>query len=38
MSRNKRITAAIEAIDEAAYTPVHYPGAVHRPRHRAADL
>lgn len=28
VSRNKRISAAIEAIDEAAYTPVHYPGAV----------
>lgn len=31
VSRNKRITAAIEAIDEAAYTPVHYPGAVEDP-------
>jgi len=31
VSRNKRITAAIEAIDEAAYTPVHYPGAVKDP-------
>ncbi len=31
MSRNKRITAAIEAIDEATYTPVHYPGAVEDP-------
>lgn len=31
VSRNKRITAAIEAIDEAAYTPVHYPGAVSDP-------
>jgi hypothetical protein len=31
VSRNKRITAAIEAIDEAAYTPVHYPGAVTDP-------
>ncbi len=38
VSRNKRISAAIEAIDEAAYTPVHYPGAVDRPRHRGADL
>ena len=28
VSRNKPITAAIEAIDEATYTPVHYPGAV----------
>ncbi len=28
VSRNKRISAAIEAIDEATYTPVHYPGAV----------
>jgi hypothetical protein len=31
VSRNKRITAAIAAIDEAAYTPVHYPGAVTDP-------
>ena len=31
VSRNKRISAAIEAIDEAAYTPVHYPGAVQDP-------
>jgi hypothetical protein len=31
VSRNKRITAAIEAIDEATYTPVHYPGAVEDP-------
>ena len=31
MSRNKPITAAIEAIDEATYTPVHYPGAVEDP-------
>ena len=31
VTRNKRITAAIEAIDEAAYTPVHYPGAVDDP-------
>ncbi len=31
VSRNKRLTAAIEAIDEAAYTPVHYPGAVTDP-------
>jgi Transposase DDE domain group 1 len=31
VSRNKRITAAMEAIDEAAYTPVHYPGAVEDP-------
>ena len=38
VSRNKRISAAIEAIDETAYTPVHYPGAVERPRHRCADL
>jgi hypothetical protein len=30
-SRNKRITQAIEAIDEATYTPVHYPGAVQDP-------
>ena len=31
VSRNKPITAAIEAIDEATYTPVHYPGAVEDP-------
>jgi hypothetical protein len=31
VSRNKRINAAIEAIDEASYTPVHYPGAVEDP-------
>jgi hypothetical protein len=31
VSRNKRISAAIEGIDEAAYTPVHYPGAVEDP-------
>ena len=31
VSRNKRINAAIEVIDEAAYTPVHYPGAVTDP-------
>ncbi len=31
VARNRRITAAIEAIDEAAWTPVHYPGAVEDP-------
>ena len=31
VSRNKRISKAIEAIDESAYTPVHYPGAVEDP-------
>lgn len=31
VSRTTRLTAAIEAIDEAAYTPVHYPGAVTDP-------
>jgi hypothetical protein len=31
VSRNKRISTAIAAIDEAAYTPVHYPGAVEDP-------
>jgi hypothetical protein len=31
MTRNRAITAAIEGIDEAAYTPVHYPGAVEDP-------
>ena len=29
--RNRAITTAIEAIDESAYTPVHYPGAVEDP-------
>ena len=28
LARNRRVTAAIEAIDETAFTPVHYPGAV----------
>jgi hypothetical protein len=28
VSRNKRISAAIEAVDESAYTPAHCPGAV----------
>jgi Transposase DDE domain group 1 len=31
VTRNKRLTAALEGIDEAAYTPVHYPGAVEDP-------
>jgi len=31
VSRNRAITTAIEAIDEHAYTPVHYPGAVEDP-------
>jgi Transposase DDE domain group 1 len=31
VSRNTRIHAAVTAIDEAAYTPVHYPGAVEDP-------
>ncbi|MBS4728547.1 transposase [Mycobacterium sp. SM1] len=31
LSRNSRVSAAIEAIDEAAFTSVHYPGAVHDP-------
>ena len=31
VSRNTRITQAIDAIDEAAYTPVHYPGAAEDP-------
>ena len=31
VTRNKRITAALEGIDEAAYTPVHYPGAAQDP-------
>jgi hypothetical protein len=31
LSRNKRLTKAIEAIDDDAWTPVHYPGAVEDP-------
>ena len=31
VARNRAITRVIEAIDEAAYTPVHYPGAVTDP-------
>ena len=31
VSRNNRITAATEDLDEAAYTPVRYPGAVEDP-------
>jgi hypothetical protein len=31
VTRNRAITTAIEAIDEAAYAPVHYPGAVADP-------
>ncbi len=31
VSRNRRITTTIAAIDEAASTPVHYPGAVADP-------
>ena len=31
VTRNTRITKAIAAIDETAYTPVHYPGAVEDP-------
>jgi hypothetical protein len=27
-SRNRRVTKAIDAIDETEWTPVHYPGAV----------
>ena len=28
LSRNRRVTKAIKAIDETEWTPVHYPGAV----------
>lgn len=28
LARNRRVTAAVEAIDEDAFVPVHYPGAV----------
>ena len=28
LSRNRRVTTAIDSIDEAEWTPVHYPGAV----------
>src|SRR6476660_5056118 len=31
LSRNRRVTKAIQAIDDAAFTPVHYPGAVEDP-------
>ena len=31
LSRNRRVTKAIEAIDDDAWTPVHYPGAVFDP-------
>ena len=31
LSRNGRVTTAVEAIDEDAFTPVHYPGAVVTP-------
>lgn len=31
ISRNTRISAAIAAIDDTTYTPVHYPGAVEDP-------
>jgi hypothetical protein len=31
VARNKRLNAAIAGIDEAAWTPVHYPGAVTDP-------
>jgi Transposase DDE domain group 1 len=31
LSRNRRVTKAIEAIDDDAFTPVHYPGAVTDP-------
>jgi len=31
VSRNKRITKTIHSIDDDAYTPVHYPGAVADP-------
>jgi Transposase DDE domain group 1 len=31
VARNRAITTAIAAIDETAYTPVHYPGAVADP-------
>ena len=31
VSRNKRITKTIDSINDDAYTPVHYPGAVADP-------
>jgi hypothetical protein len=31
LSRNRRVTTAIDAIDDDAFTPVHYPGAVEDP-------
>ena len=38
MTRNTAIERAIAAIDDDAWTPVSYPGAVHRSRHRRLDL
>jgi hypothetical protein len=31
LSRNRRVSAAIDTIEESAWTPVHYPGAVEDP-------
>ena len=31
LSRNRRVTKAIDSIDETEWTPVHYPGAVEDP-------
>jgi hypothetical protein len=31
LSRNRRVTKAIDSLDETAWTPVHYPGAVEDP-------
>ena len=38
MTRNSAIERAIAGIDEAAWTPVRYPGCGLRPRHRWVDL
>ena len=38
VARNKRISTAIGGIDDDAYTPVHYPGAVEDPDTGGADL
>ena len=35
LSRNRRVTKAIDSIDETSWTPVHYPGASKTPTPRA---
>jgi len=38
LPENTAVAAAIAAIPETAWTPVRYPGAVNRSRHRRLDL